>query len=281
MDINEKKAFETGDYSHHNNFLDAVINGMEANMVNFTLWNYNPDNDNTYGDYWNGEDFSIFSTDNSPNPSPKKNDKKNEKKHSKTNSLSTRPKKLEKKLDKIETRGHQKSKSDLLTPSTPFEITSAYFHEGQRDHDQHIGGRALDAIIRPYATKVAGTPIKTLFKLSTLQYQLRFSTSPKKLTEIEKTSEIFIPNYHYGNRTVKITVSDGTIDYDKEHQTIRWVYNQEWMGNVVDDLIVHELLIDVGVVSRRGVSKWWEVVFWAGLVLLVGLVYATFDKIDF
>lgn len=30
MDINEKRAFETGDYIHHNNFLDAVINAMEV-----------------------------------------------------------------------------------------------------------------------------------------------------------------------------------------------------------------------------------------------------------
>ncbi|CAG8469622.1 6308_t:CDS:2 [Paraglomus brasilianum] len=34
---------------------------MEKNLVNFTLWDYNPTNDNTYGDHWNGEDFSIYS----------------------------------------------------------------------------------------------------------------------------------------------------------------------------------------------------------------------------
>ncbi|KAI9143495.1 glycoside hydrolase superfamily [Paraphysoderma sedebokerense] len=36
MDINERKAFETGDYTHHNNFLDAVISAMESNLVHFT-----------------------------------------------------------------------------------------------------------------------------------------------------------------------------------------------------------------------------------------------------
>lgn len=37
MDINDKKAFETGDYTHHVNFLDAVLLAMEKNLVNFTL----------------------------------------------------------------------------------------------------------------------------------------------------------------------------------------------------------------------------------------------------
>ena len=27
----------------------------------FSLWNYNPDNDDTHGDFWNGENFSWFS----------------------------------------------------------------------------------------------------------------------------------------------------------------------------------------------------------------------------
>ncbi|CAG8617955.1 6459_t:CDS:10 [Cetraspora pellucida] len=61
MDINDKKAFETGDYTHHSNFLDAVLGAMERNLVNFTLWNYNPLNDNIHGDHWYGEDFSIYS----------------------------------------------------------------------------------------------------------------------------------------------------------------------------------------------------------------------------
>jgi hypothetical protein len=29
--------------------------------VHFRLWNYNPDNDDTHGDFWNGENFSWFS----------------------------------------------------------------------------------------------------------------------------------------------------------------------------------------------------------------------------
>ncbi|KAF9002384.1 hypothetical protein BGZ52_009658, partial [Haplosporangium bisporale] len=69
MDINQRQAFLSGDYQYHSKFLDAVISAMESNLLSFTLWNYNTTNDNTHGDHWNGEDFSIFSLD-SPLPSP-------------------------------------------------------------------------------------------------------------------------------------------------------------------------------------------------------------------
>jgi hypothetical protein len=40
--------------------LDVCLSGSRL-MYIFRLWNYNPTNDNTHGDHWNGEDFSIFS----------------------------------------------------------------------------------------------------------------------------------------------------------------------------------------------------------------------------
>ncbi|KAI8849561.1 glycoside hydrolase superfamily [Chytridium lagenaria] len=65
MDINKKRAFGTGDYKLHTHFMDTCLSAMETNLVYFTLWNYNPMNDNTHGDYWNGEDFSIYSPETS------------------------------------------------------------------------------------------------------------------------------------------------------------------------------------------------------------------------
>lgn len=40
-----------------------------ATLLATRLWNYNATNDNTHGDHWNGEDFSIFSLD-SPQGTP-------------------------------------------------------------------------------------------------------------------------------------------------------------------------------------------------------------------
>lgn len=39
---------------------DALLHGLEQTLASFVLWNYNADNDPTFGDSWNGENFSVF-----------------------------------------------------------------------------------------------------------------------------------------------------------------------------------------------------------------------------
>lgn len=260
----------------------------QANQLNFTLWNYNPTNDNIYGDHWNGEDFSIYS----PKPSPS---------HSRTTSLnssfaiapgsqSSSPSSKSKQAAEAEAvaaaaaAALAKSKrpppkvlketnvNDLdikftdsprtvtagggatpTTPTTPFEITNAYFDmEGDRAHHQNDGGRALDAIMRTYAAKTAGEPVSMKFDLNRLSFKLEFlstpephpqqdnnnsdSSTPNRLSPRKKVTlgkdprsyitEIFIPNYHYGSLDgVKIEVSDGEWMYDREKQTLYWKYD--------------------------------------------------------
>ncbi len=243
MDINEKQAFETGDYAQHNDFLDAVIGAMEENLVHFTLWNYNPGNDNKWGDYWNGEDFSIYSPQNSP------------KKRASRSSQS--------KLRTEVSRRSISSDTDRppVTPSTPFEITELYFLEGEKSHHHHEGGRVLDAIVRPYAAKVAGTPIAARFERQKLEYNFEMVTVSSKDAAIDAASykrfltEIYVPNYHFGNvARPDISVSDGEWIYSKEKQTIYWLYDPEYtgeggLGAAMDRYVTH--------VVHRGEVKHW------------------------
>ncbi|KAH9474389.1 Ergosteryl-beta-glucosidase [Psilocybe cubensis] len=62
MDMNKKEAFETDDFIWQTRMMDAMITALENSLVGFTLWNYNPDNDDERGDDWNGENFSWFSS---------------------------------------------------------------------------------------------------------------------------------------------------------------------------------------------------------------------------
>lgn len=61
MDMHKGAAFETDEWTPQSRMMDAMITGLERSLVGFTLWNYNPDNDDHRGDDWNGENFSWFS----------------------------------------------------------------------------------------------------------------------------------------------------------------------------------------------------------------------------
>lgn len=61
MDLNKGEAFFTDDFVWQGRMMDAMITALERALVGFTLWNYNPENHDTRGDDWNGENFSWFS----------------------------------------------------------------------------------------------------------------------------------------------------------------------------------------------------------------------------
>ncbi|KAK5799525.1 glycoside hydrolase superfamily [Linnemannia elongata] len=204
MDINQRAAFMSGDYGYHAKFLDAVLSAMESNLLSFTLWNYNATNDNTYGDHWNGEDFSIFSLD-SPQPSPQV--------------------------------------ATIMNDDSPFDRSYFCFdHESTHDdgpnHIEHIGGRALDAVVRPYAAKVAGEPLSSNFDFNTLQYTFRYcnyTETPVPLvhgTVLMFETEVFIPSFHYDDTGLEILVSDGDWRYVKERQTLYYRHKDMEPGAV-------------------------------------------------
>ncbi|KAJ7507025.1 glycoside hydrolase [Mycena galericulata] len=61
MDMNKGEAFQSDNFTWQARMMDAMITGLERSLVGFTLWNYNPFNDDRLGDSWNGENFSWFS----------------------------------------------------------------------------------------------------------------------------------------------------------------------------------------------------------------------------
>ena len=150
FDLDKKKAFRNGDYRHHIKAMDRSMSTLESNLLNYTLWNYTPDNTNERGDLWNDEDLSIFSRD------------------------------------------QQTDKTDL-----------------------NSGGRALEAVIRPFPMAVAGEPLKSRFDPFTGTYKLEFIGDSK----IKEPTKIFFPLFHYGGE-VEIIVSDGSTEVDKKNQVL-------------------------------------------------------------
>ncbi|MCG3253523.1 MAG: cellulase family glycosylhydrolase [Candidatus Heimdallarchaeota archaeon] len=63
-----KKAFRNGNWQKQIDAITLHLECMDANLLNFTMWNYTADNSNEWGDLWNMEDLSIFSRDQQTNP---------------------------------------------------------------------------------------------------------------------------------------------------------------------------------------------------------------------
>lgn len=68
FDVDGGRAYRTGNFSPQEKALDRSLLAVEDSLMNVTIWNYTADNDNTRGDQWNGEDFSVFSRDQQKDP---------------------------------------------------------------------------------------------------------------------------------------------------------------------------------------------------------------------
>ena len=225
--------------------------------MHFTLWNYNPHNNHADGDYWNGEDFSIFSTTESKviqNHSRARTSSNNQSQiivggaavDKEGNSLTQRRNRqsLRHGLGPLLNRLSPGADTDisphyaqLHSPSRIFDLSEEYF-DGDSEGDHHVGGRALDAVIRPFAAKISGTPISSVFILQQLAFELIFVTkkdaSPTKQSpdSLANITEIFVPDYHLSHEDPLIVVSDGTFTYDMQKETIYWkTSNQEVTPN--------------------------------------------------
>jgi hypothetical protein len=75
FDLDKKKAYEefrkdpVAAWKTHIQTLNIYYRSLDMNLLHAFHWNYTPDNDNTWGDQWNLEDFSIFSKDQQIDPS--------------------------------------------------------------------------------------------------------------------------------------------------------------------------------------------------------------------
>jgi hypothetical protein len=98
------------------------------------------------------------------------------------------------------------------------EDFSIFSRDQQTDpRDIHAGGRALQAVVRPYARAVAGEPLHLAFDPSSKVFTLVFRHD----ATVTAPTELFVPNYQYA-RGYAVQVSDGTVEIDREQQVLRY-----------------------------------------------------------
>jgi hypothetical protein len=90
------------------------------------------------------------------------------------------------------------------------------------------GGRALRAVVRPYACRTAGEPLRMEFDMHTGSFLYHFRHDPI----VPTPTEIFIPSLHYPDG-YEVEVSDGTVEMDFEDQLLRYWHTAEHIVHTI------------------------------------------------
>jgi hypothetical protein len=149
-DLHGKRAYQTGDFRIQVKALQRSLQAVEDNLIDYTLWNYTPDNTNLHGDLWNDEDLSIYSQDQRSDP-----------------------------------------------------------------RDINSGGRALQAVVRPYPMATAGELLSSKFNPKNKVFTMTFRDDP----QITSPTEIYVPNYQYPHG-FSVRVSDGRYEIQRSKQLL-------------------------------------------------------------
>jgi len=179
-DMNLQSAYSTGDIHYQLTMTDAILRAMEqAGALNWTFWNLtlshstqgtpqSVHNDTASpfqsGDAWNSEDFSIVSSDPATTELPLRN------------------------YTDAGIRPHDRG--------APLE-------RAQHFGDLYRGLRCAPAFLRPYPFATAGELLKSEFSLDICRFELEYRLLRTAAgPPAERTTEIFVPAYHFWGRRV-------------------------------------------------------------------------------
>ncbi|KAK0721521.1 glycoside hydrolase superfamily [Apiosordaria backusii] len=220
-DMDDQKAYKTGDYASQSAAMDANHFAVESSgLEGYTLWLYMTKNNHERGDQWNGEDLSIFSIDDkllpvSPLPrSP-----------STSSLLKTGDGNQRKEVDDDDSVTPANLRRSITNPSISSEVTNR-----QPELTVAPGYRAAEAYVRPAPVVTAGTIQKYFFDLKQCQFNMTI-TAPKA-AETDTPTIVHLPEYHFPKDECIVEVSSGKweISSDEEEsimlQRLRWWHGE-------------------------------------------------------
>ena len=215
FDLDQRAAFASNDLSMQTVALDSILQALDGALLSFTLWNYTPQNTN-----------EVRSQ-----PRPRR--------------LVTTVFELELRLPVTKSihEIHSRDSRDLgpahslsLSPSLiiaqrgdlwndeDLSIFSRDQMNASSKDPVYNGGRALPAVVRPYARKVAGTPLNMHFDLQSRIFTFSFRSEQMKIREA--ATEIFVPLYQYPDG-INFDLSRGLklMYYSESSQTLAFSHN--------------------------------------------------------
>lgn len=220
-DMDDKKAYSTGNYFSQSLAVDANHYAVEASKANgMTWWLYSASNSHRYGDAWNGEDLSIYCAEDKQIPaSPTAS----------TTSELSREQTLENDPHHPAQVGPGNLKKTLSVDSMSAPSSSAAIAAAS----DNAGYRAAEAFVRPYPIATHGAVTSNLFDLKNALYT--FALSSPSSTPQDHPTEFFLPTFHFPSQQTQVEVSGGkwTIGLREtegidgaEQQVLRWWHGE-------------------------------------------------------
>jgi hypothetical protein len=230
-DMDEKKAYQTGDYSSQIAAIDANMYAVEGSAAQgFTWWVYTAENSHYWGDNWNTEDLSIYCSEDRPLP-PGNYVAPNGEASAATSKMSLDPSSPSYSESQISSESSKTvgpgslqktlSVNEMAQPPTP----------SMSSGDGAPGFRAAEAYVRP-------TPVYTHGSVRSYGFDLKACTFTLLLTAPSATppdhpTEAFLPDFHFPQQ---------------QHQTSVEVSGGKWQIEIVEEVEG----------ARQQVFRWWH-----------------------
>ncbi|KAI7901692.1 glycoside hydrolase superfamily [Cokeromyces recurvatus] len=177
--------------SSQNKAMDANINALEKNLLNYTIWHYVADNSPEWGDNWNGEDISIWQC--SPEKGPSSYTTKDCTTHTLSSSVTITD---SPDSDIIKTKSNNiDDYLDTMTNSTLDSFSGLL----QQQQSEQINNRDLVCLHRPHAKLTSGTPLKIDFisptenQRAVFNYTFHYKSSYAKVPTVIHVPIRFFP----------------------------------------------------------------------------------------
>ncbi|QLL32242.1 hypothetical protein HG536_0C04110 [Torulaspora globosa] len=197
FDMDNKRAYKNGDFSSQISAVDALQAALEGENLSYSLWCYCSKNSHEYGDEWNNEDFSIWSSQHSNQ-------------------------RLEAETPRLEA-------SDFVTLTENLELdTPPCARKNKLDFS---GIRVLDAVLRPFPIKIHGKFIDANFDLPAKTYKLEIAARADAEISPDAHSFIFLPQHHFPLGRITINSSSGVFAYHQDYQVLKWFHSsgKQWL----------------------------------------------------
>ena len=258
-DMDDKQAYETGDYSSQIAAVDANHYAVEGSKAQgFTWWVYTATNTHYWGDNWNTEDLSIYCKEDRPLPpasyaavegsaaackvsldpnSPNYSESQSE------SSSAVGPDNLKKTL----------SVNEMVQPRTPSQAAG----------DGAPGFRAAEAYVRPSPVYTHGSVSSYGFDLKNCTFHLAL-ISPSSKPQDHPT-EVFLPDFHFPQQHTSVESSGGKwmIEVVEEvegapQQVFKW-----WHGEGEQKVTIQGVKRKGGAVAGKDEEEGYLEAYWA------------------